>query len=556
MKKVIGLAAITAIVFALGARAVVGVVAVPASTVSGIAVGGGFVDASTRQVVRTAGDAVYVVAADDNTCQVSGGYGVIRAYKGTGAQASDPNVPTGFAEQDALHHPLAAANSNVCIWNAYSNLFSPDVRLDRSGTIHIAYIDPSSAAGNVWYQTFSTATNTWGPRVLVGTQGTKISGGGWPRAGQVALTLDMNDAPHVVYATSGSANSLRDVHRDGGVWSTPVSVATGSNLMHPSMVTSLDGLIHLAWLDNSLATNATVKYASYGGSWSAAETVSAGDANVLANKNGDQTPSIATDSAGRPHVLYLDGTPSGSNNYVRMRYRQAGSWVDNTPPGRTGGASDPSGTWFAHTPQNYISSLNDEFVFLGHDVNVSPGVYQHQAGGVGTAWSAVDTLDPRTGIDGSMSIRFDPLRETNSSVIDVVYYSENDKTVASPVHHSTLYYKAVEIAGGSPPPPPPPPPLDTTLPSVCLKSPVARALSGVVQVTANASDNVGVAGVQFKIDGVNLGAEDTTSPYGVSWDTTTVADGSHTVASVVRDAAGNTAATSSTVEVVNAGCQP
>ena len=34
-----------------------------------------------------------------------------------------------------------------------------------------------------------------------------------------------------------------------------------------------------------------------------------------------------------------------------------------------------------------------------------------------------------------------------------------------------------------------------------------------VTVSATAADNVGVAGVQFKLDGANLGAEDTTSPY-------------------------------------------
>ena len=47
-----------------------------------------------------------------------------------------------------------------------------------------------------------------------------------------------------------------------------------------------------------------------------------------------------------------------------------------------------------------------------------------------------------------------------------------------------------------------------------LTAPAGGAtVSGTVTVTANASDNVGVAGVQFKLDGANLGAEDTTSPY-------------------------------------------
>ncbi len=54
------------------------------------------------------------------------------------------------------------------------------------------------------------------------------------------------------------------------------------------------------------------------------------------------------------------------------------------------------------------------------------------------------------------------------------------------------------------------------------------------------SDNVGVVGVQFLLDGANLGAEDTTSPYSVSWNTATAAIGSHTLTARARDAAGNT----------------
>ena len=47
-----------------------------------------------------------------------------------------------------------------------------------------------------------------------------------------------------------------------------------------------------------------------------------------------------------------------------------------------------------------------------------------------------------------------------------------------------------------------------------LTAPASDAtVSGTVTLSAAASDNVGVAGVQFKLDGVNLGAEDTTSPY-------------------------------------------
>ncbi|MHB8710434.1 MAG: fibronectin type III domain-containing protein [Minisyncoccota bacterium] len=94
---------------------------------------------------------------------------------------------------------------------------------------------------------------------------------------------------------------------------------------------------------------------------------------------------------------------------------------------------------------------------------------------------------------------------------------------------------------------------DTTPPTVSLTAPTASVtVSGTVTVSASASDNIGVVGVQFKLDGANLGMEDTTSPYSTSWNTTSATNGTHTLTAVTRDAAGNTTTSSSvTVTVSN-----
>ena len=95
---------------------------------------------------------------------------------------------------------------------------------------------------------------------------------------------------------------------------------------------------------------------------------------------------------------------------------------------------------------------------------------------------------------------------------------------------------------------------DQTPPSVSMTAPSNGTSLGATTTTvsATASDNVGVAGVQFKLDGANLGAEDTTSPYSISWNTATTSSGSHTLTAVARDAAGNTTtATAVTVTVDN-----
>src|SRR5262249_11665476 len=94
---------------------------------------------------------------------------------------------------------------------------------------------------------------------------------------------------------------------------------------------------------------------------------------------------------------------------------------------------------------------------------------------------------------------------------------------------------------------------DSTSPTVTLTSPSnGSSVSGTVTMSANAADNVGVAGVQFMVDGVNWGTEDPTAPYSVSWNTSAVANGTHTLTARARDAAGNqTSSTAITVNVNN-----
>ena len=96
---------------------------------------------------------------------------------------------------------------------------------------------------------------------------------------------------------------------------------------------------------------------------------------------------------------------------------------------------------------------------------------------------------------------------------------------------------------------------DTTAPTVSITSPAGGAtVSGTITVTANASDNVGVAGVQFLLDGAALGTEDTAAPFAVSWNTTTATNGSHTLTAAARDAAGNrTISAGVSVTVSNGG---
>lgn len=80
---------------------------------------------------------------------------------------------------------------------------------------------------------------------------------------------------------------------------------------------------------------------------------------------------------------------------------------------------------------------------------------------------------------------------------------------------------------------------NTTPPTVSMIAPApGTTIAGKTTVSANASDPVAVAGLQFLLDGIALGAELTTAPYTITWDSTTVTDGTHTLAARARDNAG------------------
>ena len=94
---------------------------------------------------------------------------------------------------------------------------------------------------------------------------------------------------------------------------------------------------------------------------------------------------------------------------------------------------------------------------------------------------------------------------------------------------------------------------DTTAPTTSITSPASGAtVSGTTTVSASASDNVGVSRVELWVDG-SLSSTDSTSPYSFAWNTTTVANGTHSLQTKAYDAAGNAgSSTALSVTVSNA----
>jgi len=90
----------------------------------------------------------------------------------------------------------------------------------------------------------------------------------------------------------------------------------------------------------------------------------------------------------------------------------------------------------------------------------------------------------------------------------------------------------VEILSGDSSGPPVPP-------TVSMTSPAPNAtVSSLVTVAASASDPIAVDGVQFLLDGSPLGAQLTTQPYMLAWDSTMVTSGAHTLAATATNSFG------------------
>jgi subtilisin family serine protease/PKD repeat protein len=92
---------------------------------------------------------------------------------------------------------------------------------------------------------------------------------------------------------------------------------------------------------------------------------------------------------------------------------------------------------------------------------------------------------------------------------------------------------------------------DNTAPTATLTAPApGTTVLGTVNVTADASDNVGVTRVSFFVNGAFLGT-DTTAPYELAWNTTLGGNGSHALVAKAYDAGGNVGSSAPVTVTVN-----
>jgi len=213
------------------------------------------------------------------------------------------------------------------------------------------------------------------------------------------------------------------------------------------------------------------------------------------------------------------------------RYRFDG-WSDGQPASHI--ISTPA------TATTYTASFSD----IGPVNNQAPSVTLAAAatGTVGTAMALTATATDSDGsvtkvefFDGTTSLNVDTAAPfafswtpgtTGTHVLTAVATDDQGATTRSAA-------VSVNIAAGTG--------ADTQPPTVALTSPadLAQSLGGVLTLTATASDNVGVVGVEFQVDGEIVGSEVTSAPYSVTVNTAVYSNVQHIIRARARDAAGN-----------------
>ncbi len=235
--------------------------------------------------------------------------------------------------------------------------------------------------------------------------------------------------------------------------------------------------------------------------------------------------------------LYGAGSPEEQAVWNAFAAINVGSaWSGTTPP------PPPSGSTFVETePNNSVAAANvvartyttiqgnlsttGDTDFFALTMNPGETLAVAMTGPSGVDWDLkmVDAAGTQLAISQGNTANENLSYTNTGSAAKTVYVNPYIYSGTS----TTPYNLALTYSGGTAP--------DTQAPTV---SATESGTSGTITFNATASDNVGVSKVEFYVDGTLKGT-DTTSPYSMTLNSTTLANGSHTLTAKAYDAAGN-----------------
>jgi len=242
------------------------------------------------------------------------------------------------------------------------------------------------------------------------------------------------------------------------------------------------------------------------------------------------TPSTVTGVVGIERDL-----GAAEQNFNGRRYRFA-TWSDG------GAATHTIATPTANT--TYTATFTD----IGVAINTAPVVALTGTPATGTTGAAITLAATATDSDGSVAkVEFfdgsTKLGEDASSPYTLAWTptttGAHSLTARATDNLGLAATSAAVVVTVSAPSG-----VDTQAPVATLTAPAAFAtdLTGTLTLSATATDNVGVTGLEIQLDGGQIGTTGTTGAHSVSVDSTLYTSGQHVVRARARDAAGNLSA--------------
>jgi glucose/arabinose dehydrogenase len=351
--------------------------------------------------------------------------------------------------------------------------------------------------------TWDTTTVSNGPHALT-ARARDVAGN---KTTAAAASVTVSNSPVAAYAfdagsgttaVDASGHSITGTLKNGPVWTTG---RYGSAL-------NFDGVNDYVDLGNPTSLKLTGSMTL--SAWISSAAFPADDAAVISKRTSSNSGyQLDTTIDNGPRTIGFKLTGSGGNDMIRY-----------------GATAMQAGAWY-HVAGVYDATNKTMHVYLNGVLN-----------------------------DGTLSGTVTSSQKNSAANVNIGQRAGGGFSVNGKIDEVRIYNRALTAAeiqtdmttslGGSSTP-------DSTPPSVAITAPANNAqVSNIVPVSADADDNVGVAGVQFYVDGVATGAEDTAAPYGLSWDTRAASNGAHTLTATARDAAGNSRTSAPvTVNVAN-----
>lgn len=499
----------------------------------------------------------------------------------TGKKLGEVLVEEGFARASQVNH--AVRLQKMCVNSVVAAILSLGVSTAASASSVSLQWDPSidaSVAGyKVHYQADSSAQPFQGPAPIDVQGATSATVGNLDPAHSYSFAVTAYDA-------SGAESAYSNVV------SVPELLAPTTSITYPANATTVAGTVSVSAdaADNIGVTKiefyvngileATDTSTPYLFSWDtsalapgtytlttkaydAAGNVGQSQSVTVTVANDVQAPTVslatpannttvsgsvsisanATDNVGVSRVdFYLNNVLLTATNMAPYSYSWNSKTVANGVYTLTAKAYDAVGN-VGQSQTVTINVMND--VAVPTVSLTSPGTGTTVSGVVTVAANAADDI----GVTKVEFYRNGALMGTSS--VAPYSYSWDTKIVANGSY--TLTAKAYDAAGnvgssqsttvtvsnG-----------DTIAPTVAITSPGNNAtVSGTVGLTANATDNVGVAKVEYYLNG-NMLATTNLSPYSFNWNTKLIVNGTYTLTAKAYDAAGNVAQSASVAVTV------